>query len=183
MLMAEWKQVPTAMFQHLVENLPRRVEALIAAKGAPLHINVRDFGMRCSTSMCLHTFGHVVYIRALLQKSQLKSVYNFPVILAAVAYRYPPVILVGHWQPQSEVMREVQIVPRTGVSQCYKKTSVSTIKSFIENKNISMANKFYNTAAVIFLTILSCVLNTANNKQFTWSRAKVMFYFQRSRWK
>ena len=32
---AEWKQVPTAMFQHLVESLPRRVEAVIAAKGGP----------------------------------------------------------------------------------------------------------------------------------------------------
>jgi hypothetical protein len=32
-LVAEWKQVPTAMFQHIVENLPRRVEAVIAAKG------------------------------------------------------------------------------------------------------------------------------------------------------
>ncbi|XP_070962114.1 ataxin-2 homolog [Oncorhynchus clarkii lewisi] len=34
-LVAEWKQVPTAMFQHLVESLPRRVEAVIAAKGGP----------------------------------------------------------------------------------------------------------------------------------------------------
>ena len=32
-LVAEWKQVPAAMFQHLVESLPRRVEAVIAAKG------------------------------------------------------------------------------------------------------------------------------------------------------
>jgi hypothetical protein len=32
-LVAEWKQVPTAMFQHVVEGLPRRVEAVIAAKG------------------------------------------------------------------------------------------------------------------------------------------------------
>ena len=32
---AEWKQVPTTMFQHLVENLPRRVEAVIAATGGP----------------------------------------------------------------------------------------------------------------------------------------------------
>ena len=34
-LVAEWKQVPAAMFQHLVESLPRRVEAVIAAKGGP----------------------------------------------------------------------------------------------------------------------------------------------------
>ena len=33
----EWKQVPTAMFQHLVESLPRRVEPVIAAKGRPSH--------------------------------------------------------------------------------------------------------------------------------------------------
>ena len=30
-LVVEWKQVPAAMFQHLVESLPRRVEAVIAA--------------------------------------------------------------------------------------------------------------------------------------------------------
>ena len=32
-LVAEWKQIPAAMFQHPVESLPRRVEAVIAAKG------------------------------------------------------------------------------------------------------------------------------------------------------
>ena len=30
-LVADWKQVPAAMFQHLVDSLPRRVEAVIAA--------------------------------------------------------------------------------------------------------------------------------------------------------
>ena len=30
-LVAEWKPVPAEMFQHLVESLPRRVEAVIAA--------------------------------------------------------------------------------------------------------------------------------------------------------
>jgi hypothetical protein len=30
-LVAEWKQVPVALFQHLVESLPRRVEAVMAA--------------------------------------------------------------------------------------------------------------------------------------------------------
>jgi hypothetical protein len=34
-LVAEWKQIPATMFQHLVESLPRRVEAIIAAKGEP----------------------------------------------------------------------------------------------------------------------------------------------------
>ena len=34
-LVAEWKQVPAGMFQHLVESLPRRVEVVIAAKGGP----------------------------------------------------------------------------------------------------------------------------------------------------
>ena len=34
-LVAEWKQVPAAMFQHLVESLLRRVEAVLAAKGVP----------------------------------------------------------------------------------------------------------------------------------------------------
>jgi hypothetical protein len=31
-LVAEWKQVPAAIFQHLVESLPRRGVAVIAAK-------------------------------------------------------------------------------------------------------------------------------------------------------
>jgi hypothetical protein len=44
-----------------VESLPRRVEAVIAAKGDQLHINAQDFGMRCLTSRCPHTFGHVIY--------------------------------------------------------------------------------------------------------------------------
>ena len=34
-LVAEWKQVPAAMFQHLVESLPRRVNAVISANGPP----------------------------------------------------------------------------------------------------------------------------------------------------
>ena len=34
-LVAEWKQVSAAMVQYLVESLPRRVEAVIAAKGEP----------------------------------------------------------------------------------------------------------------------------------------------------
>ena len=34
-LVAEWKQVPAAMFQHLVESFPRIVEAVITAKGEP----------------------------------------------------------------------------------------------------------------------------------------------------
>jgi hypothetical protein len=32
-LVAEWKHVPAAMFLRLVERLPRKVEAVIAAKG------------------------------------------------------------------------------------------------------------------------------------------------------
>jgi hypothetical protein len=32
---SEWKKVPTAMFRQLVESLPRREEAVIAAKGGP----------------------------------------------------------------------------------------------------------------------------------------------------
>ena len=34
-LVAEWKQLPAAMFQHLAESLPRRVGDVIAAKGGP----------------------------------------------------------------------------------------------------------------------------------------------------
>ena len=37
-LVAEWKQIPAAMFQHQVESLPRRVEAVIAAKGGTISI-------------------------------------------------------------------------------------------------------------------------------------------------
>jgi hypothetical protein len=33
MLVAEWNQVPEAMFQLLVESLPRRMEAVIETKG------------------------------------------------------------------------------------------------------------------------------------------------------
>ena len=60
-LVAEWKQVPAAMVQHLVESFPRRVEAVLAAVGDELHINANDFGMRCSMSRGPHTFGRVVY--------------------------------------------------------------------------------------------------------------------------
>ena len=34
-LVAEWKQFPPEMFQHLVESHPRRMEAVTAAKGGP----------------------------------------------------------------------------------------------------------------------------------------------------
>jgi hypothetical protein len=57
-LVAEWKQVPTVMFQHVVESPPRRVEAVIAAKGDQLNINDHHFGMIYTTSRCPHTFGH-----------------------------------------------------------------------------------------------------------------------------
>ena len=57
-LVAERKQVPTAMFQHLMESLPRRVEA----GGDQLHINAHDFGMRCSTSRCPHTLHDEKYL-------------------------------------------------------------------------------------------------------------------------
>jgi hypothetical protein len=34
-LVAELKQIPATMFQHIVESLPRRLEAVIAAKRGP----------------------------------------------------------------------------------------------------------------------------------------------------
>jgi hypothetical protein len=37
-LVAEWKQAPAAVFQHLVDMLPRRVEAVIAAKEGTISI-------------------------------------------------------------------------------------------------------------------------------------------------
>jgi hypothetical protein len=63
-LVAEWRQIPAAMFQHLVESLPRKVAAVVAEKWDQLHIKAHDFGMRCSTSRCPQTFGHVVYYAA-----------------------------------------------------------------------------------------------------------------------
>jgi hypothetical protein len=51
-LVAEWKQVPAAIFQHLVGSLPRIVEVVIGAKGDQLHINAHDFGMRYLTGKC-----------------------------------------------------------------------------------------------------------------------------------
>uniref|UniRef100_A0A673ZJB0 DEP domain containing 1a n=1 Tax=Salmo trutta TaxID=8032 RepID=A0A673ZJB0_SALTR len=48
---------PAAMFQHLVESLPRRVEAFYSSKGGTNSILMpMIFGMRCSTSRCPHTF-------------------------------------------------------------------------------------------------------------------------------
>ena len=61
-LVAKWEQVHAAMVQHLVESLPRREEAVIAAKGDQLQMNALDFRTRCLTSRCPHTFGHVVYV-------------------------------------------------------------------------------------------------------------------------
>ena len=72
-LVAEWKQVPAAMFQHLGESLPRRGEAVPAAKGDKLHINAHDFWNEmfdvqvstyiwsCSVLLCMYigySFGH-----------------------------------------------------------------------------------------------------------------------------
>ena len=46
-LVAEWKPVPRAKFQYLMESLPRRVEAVLVAKwGDQLDINAHHFGMR-----------------------------------------------------------------------------------------------------------------------------------------
>ena len=75
-LVAEWMQVPAAMSHHLVESLPRRVEADIAAKGDQLHINAHDFGIRCLTSRCVVSFGKVVY----------NSVINMPAVIYLSAF-------------------------------------------------------------------------------------------------
>ena len=45
-LVAEWKQIPAAMFQHLLESLPRRVEAVNVGR-AGVHILL---AMQCSSS-------------------------------------------------------------------------------------------------------------------------------------
>jgi hypothetical protein len=57
MLVAEWKQVPAALFQHLVESF-------YSSNGGGPTLNAHDFGMICSTSRCPHTFGHAVYLPA-----------------------------------------------------------------------------------------------------------------------
>ena len=41
---------------------PEEWRLLLQHRGDQLHINAHDFGMRCWTSRCPHTFGHVVYI-------------------------------------------------------------------------------------------------------------------------
>ena len=42
-LVDEWKKVPAAMFQHLVKSLPRRVDAVPAAKGRPTQLQCPCF--------------------------------------------------------------------------------------------------------------------------------------------
>uniref|UniRef100_A0A673WMG9 DNA polymerase alpha subunit B n=1 Tax=Salmo trutta TaxID=8032 RepID=A0A673WMG9_SALTR len=49
---------------------PQKGGGCYSSKGGDeLHIIARDFGMRCLTSRCPHTFGHVVYMDAPLQSS------------------------------------------------------------------------------------------------------------------
>ena len=69
-LVAEWKQVPTAMFQHLVDNLPRRVEG-------GCYSSRMGGAMRCSTSKCPHTFDLVVYHKPMLSSLQALSAFEF----------------------------------------------------------------------------------------------------------
>ena len=45
-LVAEWKQDSAAIFQHLAESLPRKVEAVIAAKGC-IYIYHRGVYIQC----------------------------------------------------------------------------------------------------------------------------------------
>uniref|UniRef100_A0A674AN18 Lecithin retinol acyltransferase-like n=1 Tax=Salmo trutta TaxID=8032 RepID=A0A674AN18_SALTR len=63
---ADWKQVPTAMFQQLMESLPRRVEAVIAAKGGTtkgICISVYQLSVSLSLSIsCLYLCLSVVCI-------------------------------------------------------------------------------------------------------------------------
>ena len=53
-IVAEWTQIPTAMFHHLVESHPRRVGGCYSSKaGDQLHINAHDLGIYCP-----YSFGH-----------------------------------------------------------------------------------------------------------------------------
>ena len=55
-LVAEWKQVPAAMFQHLVAKPSQKSGGCYCNKGGDQHHNnAHDFGMRCSMSKCPHT--------------------------------------------------------------------------------------------------------------------------------
>lgn len=51
-------QIPTAMYQTVVEQIPGRVEAFIAAKG----INADGFEIKCATSTYEWVFGFFVHI-------------------------------------------------------------------------------------------------------------------------
>jgi hypothetical protein len=74
-LVAEWKQVPAAMFQHLSGKPPQKSGSCYSSKGGDqLHINAHNFGMRCSTGRCPHTFGHVVYCRSHIVKYNVKQI-------------------------------------------------------------------------------------------------------------
>lgn len=57
---AKCAQLPTPMLQNLVEPLPTKMDAIIAAKGKQVSINAQSFGIGCLILMCLHTFGHSV---------------------------------------------------------------------------------------------------------------------------
>ena len=54
MLVAEWKQIPAVMFQHLEEILPWRVEAVIAGMLLPMILewDVQRAGVLWSPSVC-----------------------------------------------------------------------------------------------------------------------------------
>ena len=76
-LVAEWKQVPLAMFQHLVESLPRSVDAVIAAKvfgillGSPLPV-----AKAAATLPGVHTKHETIQndiIQNIIRQEQLKD--------------------------------------------------------------------------------------------------------------
>ena len=53
-LVAEWKQVPTAMFQRLVESLPRGVETVIQQRGMPMILELPCKGKGTKTKQTLY---------------------------------------------------------------------------------------------------------------------------------
>ena len=60
-------QILTAMFQHLVQSLPRRVEAVTAAKGDKLPVNALDFRRNIKCVMSTF-FGHKVSQRSWIKE-------------------------------------------------------------------------------------------------------------------
>ena len=85
-LVPEWKQIPATMFQHLVEGLLRRVDAVVAAKGWP-------------TPYCIAYFKNVlgpICSRGSGIAGRRYALYQVPFLLSMFFYLF--FILVNRWK-------------------------------------------------------------------------------------